>query len=149
MIVYIDYWEALKIINRLVMESPNELIDVGDSVWRITAEDEVAVKNVPTENISMLDGFATAGAVRSGEVLKIRNVVDEVVPGVAVPVRTGVSLPRNAGTVIPAENVVADVDTIVVKEDVKKGFGILRSGTDVSAGDVLLRKGGVVRPEHL
>ncbi len=145
----VEYWKALKIIENLVSELPNEVVDLPKSVWRVTAEDVIAKNDVPRKSIAVMDGYAVAGPVRQGETFRISTRNKAAHREEAVPIRTGLEMPEGTDTVIPVEVVKRLGDNILVMRNLHKGHGVLNSGAEIRKGDVILPRGHVIRPEFL
>ncbi|MER3419956.1 MAG: molybdopterin molybdenumtransferase MoeA [Chloroflexota bacterium] len=137
------------------------------------AEDVTAAFNIPPLANTAMDGYAvraadTAGASESTPVelrvigeLAAGYVFDgEVTPGTAVRIMTGAPVPRGADAIVPFEETdesgrtapskVGHVDGRVrVFKAAAPGANIRRAGEDVRAGEVVLRRGTVLRPAHI
>ena len=150
------FWEA-------VQPQPlgEELVMLEDAHGRILACDIVARHNVPYFDRSNFDGFAlraedTFGAQETAPVLLTLNpeilacgVVpqEDVAPGTATTISTGGVLPRGADGVVmientfplkhaePAENMIQVLKPIV------PNAGVSLAGSDIGAGEVVLRIG--------
>ena len=153
------FWEA-------VQPQPlgEELVMLEDAHGRILACDIVARHNVPYFDRSNFDGFAlraedTFGAQETAPVLLTLNpeilacgVVpqEDVAPGTATTISTGGVLPRGADGVVmientfplkhaePAENMIQVLKPIV------PNAGVSLAGSDIGAGEVVLRIGDLL-----
>ena len=150
------FWEA-------VQPQPlgQELVMLEDAHGRILACDIVARHNVPYFDRSNFDGFAlraedTFGAQETAPVLLTLNPEilacgavpqEDVAPGTATTISTGGVLPRGADGVVmientfplkhaePAENMIQVLKPIV------PNAGVSLAGSDIGAGEVVLRIG--------
>jgi len=150
------FWEA-------VQPQPlgEELVMLEDAHGRILACDIVARHNVPYFDRSNFDGFAlraedTFGAQETAPVLLTLNPEilacgavpqEDVAPGTATTISTGGVLPRGADGVVmientfplkhaePAENMIQVLKPIV------PNAGVSLAGSDIGAGEVVLRIG--------
>lgn len=125
--------------------------------------DVKAPDDVPGFNRSTMDGFAvrsgdTFGASESmpaylevaGEVFMGRNMPESVSPGKAWRIPTGGMLPGGCDAVVMVEYTEElDDKTIGVTRPVAPGENIVRRGEDITAGDVVLSGGTVIRPQEL
>ena len=158
--------EAEKIFWEAVQPQPlgEELVMLEDAHGRILACDIVAQHNVPYFDRSNFDGFAlraedTFGAQETAPVLLTMNpeilacgVVpqEDVAPGTATTISTGGVLPRGADGVVmientfplkhaePAENMIQVLKPIV------PNAGVSLAGSDIGAGEVVLRIGDLL-----
>ena len=158
--------EAEKIFWEAVQPQPlgEELVMLEDAHGRILACDIVARHNVPYFDRSNFDGFAlraedTFGAQETAPVLLTLNpeilacgVVpqEDVAPGTATTISTGGVLPRGADGVVmientfplkhaePAENMIQVLKPIV------PNAGVSLAGSDIGAGEVVLRIGDLL-----
>lgn len=125
------------------------------SLGRLLARDVTANVDVPSFDRSNLDGFAvraadTFGATEeepkvlklSGEVIPTAHVPQlTVTPGVASPIATGGMVPRGADAVVMIEHTEAIDDEVLVRKSVSPGTGVSFAGTDIGAGETVLRQG--------
>jgi len=135
-----------------------ESVSLADALSRALARDIVAACDVPSFDRSNFDGFAvravdTYGA--SEEVPKRLRLLDEVLatavvpkqevaPGTAVAIATGGMLPRGADAIVMVEHADVADGELVVRKAVTPGFGVAFAGTDISAGETVLRQGDVL-----
>ncbi|MEM2875096.1 MAG: molybdopterin molybdotransferase MoeA [Candidatus Hadarchaeales archaeon] len=151
--------KALALISSSVRSLPTEEIPFHESAGRVLGEDVVAEANVPPFDRAAVDGYAvvaedTFGATQ-GSPRKLR-VSGSVVVGSAARIRigreeavrvdTGAPLPRGADAVVMAENVAEEGRYVHVFSPVTPGKNVSRAGEDVRAGEVVLRRGRVIRP---
>ena len=150
------FWEA-------VQPQPlgEELVMLEDAHGRILACDIVARHNVPYFDRSNFDGFAlraedTFGAQETAPVLLTLNpeilacgVVpqEDVAPGTATTISTGGVLPRGADGVVmientfPFKNAEPAENMIQVLKPIVPNAGVSLAGSDIGAGEVVLRIG--------
>ena len=150
------FWEA-------VQPQPlgEELVMLEDAHGRILACDIVARHNVPYFDRSNFDGFAlraedTFGAQETAPVLLTLNpeilacgVVpqEDVAPGTATTISTGGVLPRGADGVVmientfPLKNAEPAENMIQVLKPIVPNAGVSLAGSDIGAGEVVLRIG--------
>src|SRR4030095_4376533 len=164
-----DQEQFLQVLNRDEAErrfraavdlSPRGIDRVGldAALGRVLASDVVAPVDVPSFDRSNVDGFAviaedTFGA--SEEVPRRLRLADEVIHtgivpstivrrGVAVAIATGGMVPRGADAVVMVEHAdTADLD-LDVRRAVIAGSGVSFAGTDITAGETVLRRGTVL-----
>ncbi len=133
---------------------------------QVLAEDVVSHINVPPWPNSAMDGYALqADSIKgaspdSPKVLRVIGYVaagqipkERVMPGTTVRIMTGAPIPEGADVVVPFEDtdeeerksVGRGLDEIGIKIELAKGTDIREAGEDISAGQVVLTKGTVLR----
>ena len=150
------FWEAVK-----PQPLGEELVMLEDAHGRILACDIVARHNVPYFDRSNFDGFAlraedTFGAQETAPILLTLNpeilacgVVpqEDVAPGTATTISTGGVLPRGADGVVmientfPFKNAEPAENMIQVLKPIVPNAGVSLAGSDIGAGEVVLRIG--------
>jgi putative molybdopterin biosynthesis protein len=132
-----------------------EHIPIDAALGRVLAADVVSPVDVPSFDRSNVDGFAvvsdnTFGA--SEEVPRQVQLAEEtvhtgVVPrtvvrsGVTVPIATGGMMPRGADAVVMVEHAHVRGGDLLVTRAVTPGSGVSFAGTDITAGETVLRRG--------
>ncbi len=155
----IDRDEAERRFRRAVVCEPlgSEEVSLDDALGRVLAEDVVAEVDVPSFDRSNYDGYAVRAADTYGaeeehprrlnllpEVLSTGVVpASKVAPGTAMAIATGAVLPRGADAVVMVEDTDADPTgrELLVTKAVTPGFGVAFTGTDLTAGETVLRRG--------
>jgi molybdopterin molybdotransferase/putative molybdopterin biosynthesis protein len=140
-----------------------ERIDLDGALGRVLAADVVAPVDVPSFDRANVDGFAviaedTFGA--SEEVPRRVQLADEVIHtgvvpttvlrrGRAVAIATGGMVPRGADAVVMVEH--ADIDGspeggphVLIRRAATAGSGVSFAGTDITAGETVLRRGTIL-----
>lgn len=120
---------------------------------RVLAENVVAPIDVPPFNRSTMDGYAVkaadtfgaeedhsislklCGSVRVGETPKV--IVEK---GTTVEIVTGAPLPNGADAVVMLEYVVQKNNTVFTHRSVSKGENVMKVGSDIHKGEVILKK---------
>lgn len=134
-----------------------ELIPLTDALGRVLAEDVVSPLDVPGFDRSTVDGYAvraedTFTADETKPVtLKLKGRVEaghyleqEVSAGEAVEVSTGAPIPRGANAVVMVEHTMEDDGVIQVLRSASPGENITPTGSDISIGEVILRRGSTL-----
>ena len=132
-----------------------EAVPLDAALGRVLAADVVSRVDVPSFDRSNVDGFAvvaedTFGA--SEEVprrvsLEAETIHTGVIPkttvrrGYAVAIATGGMVPRGADAVVMVEHADAHGDELRIARAVTAGTGISFAGTDITAGETVLRRG--------
>ncbi|ASJ07201.1 molybdopterin molybdotransferase MoeA [Thermococcus pacificus] len=157
------YKEAL----RLMLESLAEIGEVEEvpldgALGRVLAEDIVSPIDSPPFDRAAVDGYA----LRAEDTFQAREynpveikVIDEIVageksgakvePGTAVKLTTGAKIPEGANAVLMQEMAERERDIIRVLRPVAPGQNVAFAGEDVKKGEVVLRKGQILRPQDL
>lgn len=139
-----------------------EVVPAVESFGRIAAEDIFSPRDYPPADRAALDGYAvksldTSGASPSNPIpLKIIGSVEageipqlEVGTGEAVIIFTGALMPEGSDAVVPFEESVRDGDYVYVLKPVHQYKNVSRRGEDLKSGDLIVRKGTVIRPWHI
>ena len=135
-----------------------EELALDEVLGRVLAEDVVAQVDVPSFDRSNYDGYAvrasdTYGAEEENprqlrvlaETLATGVVPSqEVTAGTAIGIATGGVLPRGADAVMMVEHTETQDDQLSVTRAVTPGFGVAFAGTDVAAGETVLRRGEIL-----
>lgn len=139
-----------------------ERVPVLDALGRVLAEDVVAGIDIPPHANSAMDGYAVLAADVAGagpespvrlrvvENLAAGYVAQETVaPGTAVRIMTGAPVPDGADAVVRFERTEQQGDWVEVYYAAPVGNNIRYAGEDVRSGDLVLRKGTLVRPQEI
>ena len=132
-----------------------ETVPLDAALGRVLAADVVSPVDVPSFDRSNVDGFAvvaedTFGA--SEEVPRTLRLGDEEIhtgvvpatvihPGKAVSIATGGMVPRGADAVVMVEHAEVRSSQLRVSRAVTGGSGVSFAGTDITAGETVLRGG--------
>ena len=135
-----------------------EQVPLNAALGRVLATDVASPVDVPSFDRSNVDGYAviaedTFGA--SEEVPRLVQLADEiihtaVVPatvtqrGTAVSIATGGMVPRGADAVVMIEHADIAGHELRVRRAVTAGSGVSFAGTDITAGETVLRRGQVL-----
>ncbi|HET9476187.1 MAG TPA: gephyrin-like molybdotransferase Glp [Dehalococcoidia bacterium] len=165
--------EALSRILSYVDILPAEDVTLVAALGQVLDEEIAAGFNIPPLDNTAMDGYAvraadTEGAgTRSpvelrviGEVAAGYEFAGSVEPGTAVRIMTGAPIPAGGDAVVPFEETDEPFDkapersrkldgTVKVFKAARPGANIRRSGEDLKAGDVVVRRGTVLRPSEI
>ncbi len=135
-----------------------ERIPLDAALNRVVASDIVAPVDVPSFDRSNVDGFAvraedTFGA--SEEVPRLLRLVGETIhtgvvpadavgPGEAMTIATGGMMPRGADAVVMVEHADVRGDEVSIARATTAGAGVSFAGTDITAGETVVRAGEVL-----
>ncbi len=136
----------------------SERVPLDAALGRVLADHVVAPVDVPSFDRANVDGFAvvaedTFGA--SEEVPRRVTLVEEHIhtgrvpatvihSGKAVEIATGGMVPRGADAVVMVEHAEAAGTELRIARAVTAGSGISFAGTDITAGETVLRRGCVL-----
>ncbi len=125
---------------------------------------EVAARiSCPTVDSSLKDGFAVfsadiaAASVGNPVTLTVRGALTagddadrvSVTSGTAVRIMTGAPIPSGATAVLASEFAQVKDEQVTIIADAQAGRNILHKGSDIVQGQIVLRKGDLLRPAHL
>jgi len=147
--------EAYKLVAGSVVAMATEQVDIKDSLHRVLAEDIVSDVDMPPFNKSAMDGYACMSAD-----LKKPMAVIETIPAGRAPnkhisegqcaaIMTGAPVPEGADCVIKIEDTYLNEHDQVVFTGKPGKSNISFQAEDVSNGDVLIKKGTFIEPQHL
>lgn len=135
-----------------------ETVPLSEADGRIAAGDVAAAIRLPPHDNSAVDGYAVRHAdLGAGEtVLGLAGRIaagDAPGPGDtagrAVRIFTGAPMPPGMDTVFMQESVRRDGDRVVLPPGAAPGAHRRRAGEDAGAGEVIVRAGTRLRPQHL
>ena len=132
-----------------------EHVSLDSALGRVLAEDVCASVDVPSFDRSNYDGFAVQAASTYGATeespRRLTLLSETIVPGDqpgselvgehAISIATGAMLPRGADAVVMVEHAEAAQSELRVRRAVTPGFGVAYAGTDITAGETVLREG--------
>ena len=146
--------EAVKLIAEKVSPIGVERVPLLNALGRILAEDIYARIDYPPFDRSLVDGYA----VRAEDVyeadeenpieLKLVDVIEigekpetPIGRGECAEISTGAPIPPGANAVVMVEYTSRSGDRVKVFKAVKPGENIAQTGSDITAGDLLIRRG--------
>jgi putative molybdopterin biosynthesis protein len=132
-----------------------ELLPLEGLLGRVLSHDIRAVVDVPAFDRSNVDGYAVRAeetygaseesprgfAFNAEEIATGRVPEIGVGPGTATPIATGAMIPRGADAVVMVEHAHVIGDRLLVRRPVAPGSGVSFAGTDIGAGEMVLREG--------
>jgi molybdopterin molybdotransferase len=161
--------EALEKVLERIDTIETEESDVLSCLGQVLAEDVSSPINIPPRDNSAMDGYAvrsadTRGASqKSPRLLRVIETVTagatprrEVKAGEASRIMTGAPMPEGADSVVKFEDTdeakrggaskeMGEIGEIGILVEVEPGAEVRRTGEDISAGSLVLRKGTVIR----
>jgi molybdenum cofactor synthesis domain-containing protein len=147
--------EAIQIVRQHTVPLATELVPIEQALGRVLAEDVVADTDLPPFNRAQMDGYAVrAQDVKEAPVrLKIagesaagRGWHHELEEGQAVRIMTGAPVPAGADSVQQVEltHELKDGTVVELLESVETGKSIVPRGSEITAGEVVLRAGTTI-----
>lgn len=128
------------------------------ALGQVLAQDIVGSVDSPVFDNSGMDGYALRAAeAKKDAVLQVGKIAQPAgddlglvcEPGQAIRIFTGAALPQGVDAVIMQEDVEREGDHIRVVESVERGENIRWRGSDVCAGQMLLRRGDIMSPTRI
>ncbi len=154
--------EAVSLLKRSGLRPKTIFIDLDESLGKISADTVISPEDVPPRDRSVLDGYAARWSDISmasenspitltlvGEVPIDKEDPGKIGPGETAKVATGSFIPEGANVVIPKEYVEVEDNKVKVFKAFAGGYGISVRGEDLKKGDIIIRKGYVIREWHL
>ena len=164
----IKYQEAIKIINKISLDLPDEKISTLDSLNRVCAKNILSQSKNPLSDNTAFDGFALLSKETKGlsrrkikkfKILKSIGAGDD--PKIkkyeknsSVEIMTGAVIPIPYDSIIPVEKIEyfpskKKPTHIIVDHEVKKFSYIRFAGEDFNLKDVVIQKGELILPKHI
>ena len=164
----IKYQKAIKIINKVSLNLPDEKISILDSLNRVCAKNILSPTKNPLSNNTAFDGFAllakeTKGlskkkvkkfkilkSIGAGDNPKINNYQKNS----SVEIMTGAIIPKPFDTILPVEKVKyfpskKKPTHIVVDREIKKFSFVRFAGEDFNLKELVIKKGELIQPKHI
>jgi molybdopterin molybdotransferase len=162
--------EALEKVLSYVEVLESERKPILDCLGQVLAEDVYSTIDIPPLDNSAMDGYAlraedTRGASESsprcldvvGEVAAGSLPTKKVKPGTAIRIMTGAPLPEGADAVVRFEDTDelsrkssrGDLSHIGILCQTKKGLNVRCRGEDIARGNLILKKGTMLRPQEI
>ncbi len=157
----IPFEEAVRTVLNNTKTLPYEKVLITDALGRVLAEDIIADRDQPPADNSGMDGFAVIyedikGATEENPaVLKLTGEAKaggnppKVERGKAVAIYTGGLIPEGADTVVQKELTKVEDNKVFIFQELKKGANIRKQGEDYKKGDILLKKGTLLREAEI
>jgi molybdopterin molybdotransferase len=137
-----------------------ELVPMQAALGRVLAKDVVSLVDVPPLYNTSMDGYAIrvadlaahSGVLRVGQRIPAGSMGTELQSGTAARIFTGAPIPQGADAVVMQEDCTIDPaqpDAVSIATSPTVGQWIRRRGEDLSAGNVALSAGCLLRPQEL
>ncbi len=159
---YIGYNDAFDLVYRNTNPVGTEEIGLDLCTYLIAAEDQLALVDNPSVDVSLKDGFAVksfdieqasvqnpvnlkvVGSAFAGS--KYKGVVEE---GTAVKICAGSPIPKGAEAVVSDEFCKYTSSQVEIKANAEYGRNILRAGEEIKKGTTIVQRGKFLQPGDL
>ena len=153
---------AMEILLSRARRLPPEQVPLSRARARVLAQNVTAKIDVPHFDRSAMDGFAviasdTFDASQNSPIrLKLRESIaagdvprKRIAHGTCAEIATGGAMPRSADAVVMVENTQRQGQDVLIYKSVAPGTNVVRKGSDIKKGEVVVAKGTVLAPQHL
>lgn len=161
--VLLPFEEAKETVAKYVKTlEATEIITIDTAVGRVLAEDLVASQNTPPFDRGLMDGYAVKAEDVKGAspekpaVLELIGVIHAgdtsdvtVGKGQCVQSATGGMLANGADTVVKVEDTVIKGGKVEIYHEVSLQTNVSKKGSDIAAGDVVLKAGTYLDPAKI
>lgn len=158
-LISVDRAKRVLAKNLRLKPAGTELIPLSEAYNRVVAKDVSSPLNIPPFNRSTVDGYAVRAADTFGAdedravslkpVGKV-NVGEKpqakILQGTTAEIVTGAPIPSGADAVVMLEHTSRKDDSALVYQPVVLGENVMKSGSDIRKGEVVLKKGAVLSP---
>jgi molybdopterin molybdotransferase len=151
----ITFEEALTIVESVSVDLISENIDFRESLNRVLASDIKSDMDLPPFDKSAVDGFACRKE-DLGNKLKVIEVIPagkapekSIVQNECARIMTGAPIPSGANVVVMVEDVEEIENNFIRYRFEKVKQNICYKGEDVRLNEQILKKGTLIRPQHI
>jgi len=156
--------EAKRILAKNLKPNPagKEFVPLSEAYSRVLATDIVSSLAIPPFNRSTVDGYAvraadTFGAEEDCPVgLKLVGKVNvgepsgiKVERGKTAEIVTGAPIPVGTDAVVMGEYTAQKDKDVLVRQSVSLGENVMKAGSDIRKGEIVLKKGAVLSPHEI
>lgn len=151
----LPFEEALRIVLESAGKLGSERVDMARALDRVLAEDVESDIDMPPCDRSVFDGYACRREDLANELAVVETIQAGMAPKKTIgpnqcaKIMTGAPVPKGADCVVMVELTKKPADRTVRFTGEKTDDNIRRQGVDIRNGQVVLRKGIVIRPQHL
>jgi len=136
----------------------SERVPILQALGRVLAEDVCATENIPPHTNSAMDGYAVRHQDLIGSAPRLRVIGSvpagsiwkgSLEAGQALRIMTGAPLPPGADTVVRFEDTRLEEEHVIILKSPSRGRNVRSAGEDVRAGQRVLERGQVLRPQEI
>ena len=163
-----SYIQAIKILKACKIKINDEIINVSDSLNRVSSTKIYANSDYPGANNASFDGFV----IRSSDTNRLnkknykkfkiigsipagsKTVKKKIKKFQAFEIMTGGIIPKSLNTIIPIEQIIFHPNRkkakyIILNKKISKYKHIRFKGSDYKKKDLILNKGTILQPNHI
>ncbi|MBN2655331.1 MAG: molybdopterin molybdotransferase MoeA [Nitrospirae bacterium] len=142
--------KALKLTLENIKPIKTETVFIPELAGRITAKPVKSLVNTPSSDISLKDGYAVISAdvmnasknkpivlALKGSLMAGSSKNYKVVPGTAVRIMSGATIPKGADAVVAVEFTETSNSKVTIFNHAENGRNILKKGSDVKRGEII------------
>ena len=163
----ISYKLALKKLSKSKLFIKSEKIQLKDSLHRICSENIYSKYNYPAANNTALDGFALNSnetkIAKKNKIIKFKILksiaagdnpnINKISNYSCIEVMTGTIIKKPFNTIIPYEKskIIKEnkIKYLSIDKKIKKSNHIRFKGSDFKKGQIILKKGDIIKASHL
>jgi molybdopterin molybdotransferase len=164
----ITFEEAIQITNEAVKIFDSETIDTLSSIGRVLAEDIISDMDMPPFDKSAMDGYACRYEDLANELEVIELIQAGKKPNKRVEknqcskIMTGAVIPEGANCVIVLEHTLETGKNRIkyareikysnieeLKKTDNRTLNICYKGEDIQTGEMIIKKGRIIKPQHI
>ena len=154
--------KALQDILRSITPLGMEKVTLLDALNRVIGEDIHASRDIPPRDNSAMDGYAVKAQETRGASVEhpiMLTVVEHIAagstprkslaPGEASRIMTGAFVPEGADAIVRLEDTKETEQGVAIFAEADRGLNVRYRGEDVTAGELVISRGDVVRPQEI
>ena len=164
----ISYKNSIKIIKKSKIKIHNEILNVNSCINRVSANDIFSKINNPIADNAAFDGYVIKSKdtknlnKRNSKLFKILGTIaagDKTIKRKfknfqTFEITTGSIIPKGFDTIIPMEQIIfypnkTKPKYILINKKIKKNQHIRLKGSDYKKGDLLIKNGTILQPNHI
>ncbi len=164
----ISYKNSIKIIKKSKIKIHNEILNVNSCINRVSANDIFSKVNNPIADNAAFDGYVIKSKdtknlnKRNSKLFKILGTIaagDKTIKRKfknfqTFEITTGSIIPKGFDTIIPMEQIIfypnkTKPKYILINKKIKKNQHIRLKGSDYKKGDLLIKNGTILQPNHI
>ena len=151
-----------RVLSQVTAIEDVEPVALDEALGRTLANDATGDVDVPAFDNSAMDGYAVRAddVADASAAAPVKLPVVGVIPAGSVPdaplepgracrIFTGAPMPQGADTVVMQEDTEAREGAVLIRKSAPLGRNVRLRGEDLRAGQVVLSKGTVLRPQEL